>query len=111
MLEQESKKENYLQLIKELISIFPGEVEQEFSRTPNSWMSCYAGNLDAIETYLNLAFKKKELPKNKYEELQDKMEALKLKIHPLRNKYCEKDSKMPDEIKNDLLKSVGIFQP
>lgn len=105
-----SKEKNLLEEMKEIISQSPKGIEEEFSRTANSWLACFAGHMDVVDTYLSLSKQTGLLSPDEYKKLDDKIENLKLKVFLLRKEYPDKDTIPPEDIKQELLKSLDIFQ-
>lgn len=109
MKEMKSENENFLNLMKEVISQSATGIEEEFTRTANSWVACFVGNLDPLDMYLSLAKKRGQISQEEYERLNQKIENLKSKAFLLREQYPDKETIPPDTVKQELLKEFDIF--
>jgi hypothetical protein len=104
-INKESQKSR-IEEVKDAIQRSREKTEEEFSRTPNSWLACFGSSLFVAETYLDSPKVEKELGTEKYKIINKKLEDLKQKLYDLKQIYPEKKNIPPDEIKEDLLKDL-----
>lgn len=88
----------------------PEQIENEFLRTANSWLACFGTRVFVIETYLDGKQAATELGSERYHVVQERIEALKEKLHDLREQYPEKDPSPPDAIKQELLAMLDVLK-
>jgi len=99
-----------VQEAKEAILKSPEQIEAEFQRTANSWLDCFGSRVFAVETFLYGKKVEEELGAEKYNEVQEKLGALKLWLNELKGRYPDKSTLPPDDIKQKLLDMVDVLK-
>lgn len=95
-----SKEKNKLEELKEAIANAPKAIEDEFSRTANSWLACFGSSVSVIETYLDNSEVKALFSSEKYTLATEKMEDLKRRLVELEEQYPGKNAILPENIKD-----------
>lgn len=95
------KPKTLLEEAQRIIDGFEAGVEDEFTRTANTWPECFGGHIFPLETYLDMA--EKELGAEKYKEVMGKVEALTDRVLEIKKQYPDKNNPPPNKIKKDLL--------
>jgi len=88
----------------------PEQIEEEFRRTDNSWLACFGSRVFVIETYLSGKKAETELGTEKYNTVQEKLEALKQKLYDLKQQYSAKNTVPSDKIKKELLNMLDVLK-
>ena len=81
-------------------------IEDEFSRTRNTWLECFGSRVFALETYLSMDSAKTEVGTERHQSIIEKLESLKERLAKLKDEYPDKDTVPPDETKRELLDSL-----
>lgn len=108
MNEDEPTQEDRIECLQRVIEESPEKIEGEF-RTSNTWIACVGTRVFVIETWLNLVANKQLLPEEVIFRAREKLEKLKLRIYEFRNIYDTKDKIVPDDIKQELLRSLRVL--
>jgi len=109
MTENLSKEKNRLEELQEIIANAPTSIEEEFTRTENSWLACFAGSVDVIDTYLESPQIEGTLSEQQLKETKEKVEMLKEELKKLEEKYPDKENVPPPETKAELLGKLATF--
>lgn len=107
---EQPEGENFVEIMREIVAKSRSGIKEEFSRTANSWLACFAGHLDALDAYLSLADNKGQFSSEEYKKLSGKIEKLKEQVHSLRPLYPDKNTIPPEALQEELLKAFDIFQ-
>ncbi len=99
-----------VQEAKEAILKSPEQIEAEFQRTANSWLECFGSRVFAVETFLFGQKAESELGAEKYKEVHEKLEALKLWLNELKERYPDKSTPPPYDIKQQLLVMLDVLK-
>ncbi|MFH1668032.1 MAG: hypothetical protein ABH884_03365 [Candidatus Komeilibacteria bacterium] len=86
------------------------KIEDEFTSTDNTWMACFITRLTILYMRLLSSDAKSELGTEKYDVVSQKLEALNEKAVSLSNRYPDKLTSPPEDIKNELLKSLNVLE-
>jgi hypothetical protein len=109
-MENEPKPINRLEELQELIARAAPLIEAEFSRTANSWLNCFGSKVFQVETYLSSPKVEELLSQEAYQRALSNAEALKERLHELKEQYPDKATVPPDEIKQELLQALDVFE-
>jgi RNA binding exosome subunit len=96
--------------IKTAIARSAEEIEEEFSRTANSWLACFGNRISIIETYLDNQKVAAEIGEEKYLQANARLEDLKQRLFDLKEQYPDKDTIPPTIIKQELLTKLNILE-
>ena len=107
---ESSKEENRLEQLQGVIRNASQSIEEEFSRTANSWLSCFGSSVFQVETYLASSKVVALLPPDKYGLAEKRMEELKEKLHRLKEQYPDKETVPPENIKQELISELDILR-
>ena len=108
--EKREPEESRVDMAKDAISSGAEGIKAEFQRTKNSWLACFGGRLDAIETYLSSEKAKNEFETEEYNAVQEKLETLKRRVNNLKQQYPNRNTVPPDEIKQELLDMLDVLK-
>jgi hypothetical protein len=92
-------------LVKQIIVNAEDIIKEKYQQTDNSWMACYKDLLTSIKMYFDLLGhdqKKFTLASNNLKELINKSDQL-------ADIYPDKGSVLPEDIKQELIASLNIF--
>ena len=106
---EKPKEKSGLEFIRENIANAPIAVEEEFSRTANSWLECFGSRIFQMELYLGLKNTRADLSTEKYREAEIKLEQLKECHATLQEHFPNKDTIPPDDIKKELFNKLDIL--
>ncbi len=109
-MESEPKPKTRLEELQEVIINSGAAIESEFGRTANDWLSCFGSRVFIIETYLDMKKVKELIAPEKHQEALLKLESLKERLHELKQKYPNKETVPPENIKQELLDSLDILE-
>jgi len=85
-------------------------IDDEFKRTENSWLACFGSSVFVIETHLFGKKAEDELGIEKYNLVQNRLEALKQKLYDLKQQYPDKNADPSNEIKKNLLEMLDVLK-
>lgn len=108
--QEKNTGEERLRQLQEVISSAPQRIEQEFQKGLNPWASCLGSVLFRIEAYLASPLVEAVVPAEKYQEALRRLEELKEKTLDLKERYPEKEGVPPEEVKEEFLKALDVFQ-
>ena len=107
---ESQKEKSRLDELKDLIADAPARIESEFSRTANDWLSCFGSSIFQIEAYLVSPKVRMLLDPDECDLAEKRLEELKEQLHELKEKYPDKETVPPEEIKQELLGKLDIFR-
>ncbi len=110
MLNPEKKEKTRSEELREAILNAPESIEEEFTRTANSWLACFGSSVFVVETYLFSPKVRALLSSEEYSRAEKNIENLKLRLFELKKIYPDKNTIPPDEIKQELLDKLDILQ-
>lgn len=96
-------------VIREKIRNSPDAVEAEFERTNNTWLDCFTTRIFVIETHLDSRKTREELSPDQHQEAERKIQELKEFHRGLLDKYPNKDTIPPDDVKQELFRRLNIL--
>lgn len=108
--QEPQKEKNRLEQLREAIKNAPQSIEEEFSRTANPWLSCFGSSIFVVETYLSSPKIKELLSLEKYEQADKRIEGLKERVYGLKELYPDKQTIVPEDIKQELLDRLDILR-
>jgi hypothetical protein len=108
-MEGEPRPLSRLEQLEEAIANSAASIELEFSRTANSWLSCFGSRVFVVETLLSSPKVEELLPVEKYQEALSKLELVKERLYQLKQIYPDKETVPPEEVKEELLQSLEII--
>ncbi len=90
------------------------ELKGRNSKTYNTWLGCYGSILNGVLMSFSDGSKKDLLSKGliseeDFDDTKRKLEQLREKFIGLHQKYPDRLHPVPDEIKEDLIKSLDVF--
>ncbi len=95
--------------LRQAIREAPSRIEDEFSRTANDWLSCFGSTVFVIETYMSSPKYQAAFPPEALVAQEQAVEAIKIRLHALKQQYPEKDPQPPDAVKHELLEALQVF--
>jgi len=85
-------------------------IEDEFSRSKNSWLECLGSSIFALEAYPDSSQVKAEVGEEVFAEIIKKISDLKERHYELKYKYPDKEINPPDNIKQELLAKLNVLE-
>lgn len=98
-----------LDQLREAILKAPQELEEEFARTANPWLSCFRSSIFVVETYLSSPKVEALLSPEAYRRALQQMEELKGQVQALEELYPDKATVPPEEVKRELLSKLDVL--
>ena len=88
----------------------PQRIEEEFSRSQNSWLECFGSSIFAIETYLDSDKVKAEIGEEKFKNVLQKLDDLKVKHAKFKEVYPNRSTIPPVEIRQELIEELNVLK-
>ncbi len=104
------KEKTRLEELRDVIAGAREGIEEEFKRTANPWLACFAGQVFAAELLLESPKTKALLPAEQYQQALNRLEELKQRLWDLKQQYPERTEIVPEEIKEELLKKLDVLR-
>lgn len=99
-----------LELLRETIAGAARRIEEEFSRTENSWPACFGSSVFVVETYLFSPKVEASLSPEQYQLALKRLEDLKERLYELKQQYPEKETMPPEDVKKELLFELDVLR-
>lgn len=110
LVSKEEREENRLEQLQSVISTTSERIEDEFSRTANSWLACFGSSVFVVETYLSSPKLKVLLTPERDSLAEKRIEELKEKLYDLKQKYPDKETVPPEEVRKELLAELDVLR-
>lgn len=107
---EQRQEKTRLDELREKIDGARARIESEFTRTENSWLECFGSSVFVIETYLSSPKLEALLSREQYKHALQRMDGLKEKLFELKKQYPDKNTVLPDNIKESLLQELDIVR-
>lgn len=95
--------ENRTEIIKNAVANSQAAIENECSRTTNTWLECFGSRIFNIECDLDSRVFGSEVGLDKQKQCLERVEEIKERLYDLKNEYPDKTQVVPDDIKTELL--------
>lgn len=94
---------NSLQTVHHIIADAPRRIEAEYAKGQNPWLACVNTDLAGIRANLEFALEDGLITQERHDTARAHTVMLAAKVKSFAQKYPEKESVVPEEIKQEIL--------